>query len=401
MDKSHRLPPLEKEQITVGYMRLSDSAPLIMAKEGGFFARAGLNVRLQREVSWANIRDRLVMGELDAAQMLAPLPMMTSYGAGGIRANLLTGLSLSLNGNAITLSNQVYRDAGISAGNSSEQSLQAARALNTYIRRNENNHTLTFATVHLFSTHTYLLRLWLKAGGIDPDRDLRILVLPPEQMCDSLARGIIDGFCVGEPWNSLAVLQGIGSVASSGYHIWNNAPEKVLSVTADWHSNHPGTHARLRLALMEACQALTDTEFRKTAAETMSGPEYLDLPSMYLLPSLTGDYSFRKGEPTQHIENFHLFWDYQACFPWRSHAQTLVEMSAETMGKKFTQETISSLVQQCYRTDLYRESARLMGIESPTRDFKEDDRHDSQWQLEPGIELGADRMLDSLGGIND
>ena len=393
MDKPQRMPPIEKEQITVGYMRLSDSAPLIMAREAGFFADVGLDVQLQREVSWANIRDRLVMGDLDAAQMLAPLPMMTSYGAGGIRANLLTGLSLSLNGNAITLSNQIYRDSGISAGITAEHSLQAARKLNSYIAQRNSEQTLTFATVHLFSTHTFLLRAWLRAAGIDPDRDVRILVLPPEQMCDSLARGIIDGYCAGEPWNTLAVLQGIGCVASSGYSIWNNAPEKVLSVTDRWHNANPGTHTRLRLALMRACHALTVPEFRMRAAEIMSSTEYLDLPLKYLQPSLSGDYSFRKGDATQRIENFHLFWDYQACFPWRSHAERLIKLSAETMGKTFAQDMTSSLVQQCYRTDLYRSAARLMEVASPSKDNKPDDSHESDWEFESGIILGADRLL--------
>lgn len=386
-----RMPPLEKNKLTIGYMRLSDSAPLVMAEALGFYKQHDLEVTLRREVSWANLRDRLIMGELDAAQMLAPLPLMTTYGAGGMRANLLTGLSLSLNGNAITCSNQIYKDAGLAE--TEADPVASANRLSTYLQKARNGQTLTFATVHIFSTHTFLLRAWLKSGGIDPDQDVRIIVLPPEQMCDSLARGIIDGYCVGEPWNTVAVQQGIGSVVVSGYSVWNNAPEKVLCVTDNWHKSNPGAHTRLRMALILACQALANKEKRYEAAEILSAPEYLDLPVHYLAPSLTGDFCFRKGQPAKHIDNFHVFWDYQACFPWRSHASKLARLSAASLGRPVSEETESSLVQQCYRTDLYRESARLLNVVSPDSDYKKENSHENEWQFAKDIVLGADRML--------
>ena len=387
-----RIPPLEKNKLTIGYMRLSDSAPLVMAETLGFYEQYGLEVTLHREVSWANLRDRLIMGELDAAQMLAPLPLMTTYGAGGMRANLLTGLSLSLNGNAITCSNQIYVDAGLAETESNP--IESAKRLASYLQKARNGQTLTFATVHIFSTHTFQLRAWLKSGGIDPDQDVRIIVLPPEQMCDSLARGIIDGYCVGEPWNTIAVQQGIGSVVVGGYSIWKNAPEKVLSVTDNWHNQNPGTHSRLRLALIHACQTLANKEKRNEAAEILSTPEYLDLPVHYLVPSLTGDFCFRKGQPAKHIDNFHVFWDDQACFPWRSNASLLARLCAASLGRPVSEETESSLVQQCYRTDLYRESARLLGIVSPNSDYKKEDAYDGGRRIEEDIVLDADQMLD-------
>lgn len=387
-----KLPSVEKSQLTLGYMRLSDSAPLVMAEALGFYEQHGLQVTLHREVSWANLRDRLIMGELDAAQMLAPLPLMTTYGAGGMRANLMTGLSLSLNGNAITLSNRIYKDTRQAGADASPEDY--AKQLARVLQANGSAQTLTFATVHMFSTHTFLLRAWLKSGGIDPDHDVRIIVLPPEQMCDSLARGIIDGFCVGEPWNTVAVQQGIGSVIATGYSIWNNAPEKVLCVTEAWHKQNPGTHTRLRMALMQACAALADKNRRHEAAEILSSKEYLDLPMDYLLPSLTGDFCFSKGESTKNVEDFHVFWDYQACFPWRSHALMLAHLSADSLGRPLSEETESNLVQQCYRTDLYRESARLLDVVSPDKDYKKEDMHDSEWLFSEGIVLGADRILE-------
>src|SRR5690606_21782291 len=160
----------EKEHLKVGFMRLTDSAPLVLAQATGLFSRFGLDVELLREVSWANLRDKLVVGALDAAHLLAPLPMMTSFGAGGLRANLLTGLSLSLNGNAITLSRALWEKLHW------EKNPDAAgmtQALARHIDANRDQDVLTLATVHMFSMHTFQLRMWLKAGGIDPDRDVR------------------------------------------------------------------------------------------------------------------------------------------------------------------------------------------------------------------------------------
>ncbi|KJS04150.1 MAG: hypothetical protein VR73_15850 [Gammaproteobacteria bacterium BRH_c0] len=391
MTNNKQLPPPEKSSLTVGFMRLTDSAPLIMALEGGFFARYGLDVELVREVSWANLRDKLVVGTLDAAHLLAPLPMMTSLGAGGIRANLLTGLSLSLNGNAITLSHALWERMGVGAGCQTD-GLASARALRRQLD-NEPDQVITLATVHSFSMHTFMLRMWLKAGGVDPDRDVRIIVLPPEQMCDSLARGIIDGFCVGEPWNSVAVQQGIGTVAVSGYHIWNNAPEKVLGVTETWHNHNPATHLRLRLAVMAACGELTDPEQRKIAAEILSRRQYLDLPARALLPSLTGEFSFAKNQPPLSVPDFHIFSRYQAGFPWRSHGEWLVHQASDVLGKPLGDDVCRSLVQRCYRPDLYREAARYLGIASPSRDYKEEGKHPARWEFEAGIELGADMFL--------
>ncbi len=391
MSDPQRLAHAEITQIQLGYMRLSDAAPLILAKEAGLFAHYGLEVTLRREVSWANLRDKLVVGELDAAQLLAPLPMMTNIGAGGIRGSLLTGLSLGLNGNAITLSNRVWEDLGLHAIGSAPDPLQVVQRLSVKMR--ESGARLTLATVHAFSMHTFLLRTWLQAGGIDLDQDIRLLVLPPEQMCDSLARGIIDGFCVGEPWNTVAVEQGIGTVAASGYHIWNNAPEKVLGVTEQWHQSHPATHLRLRLAIMEACRQLTEEEARERIAEIMSQKHYLDLPVRLLLPSLTGKFRFSKHEDPVSIPEFHVFWKYQAGFPWRSQALWILEQSERLLGKTLSEEEKTALVQQSWRPDLYREAARLLGADSPSRDAKPENEHDGEWEFERGILLGADKRI--------
>ncbi len=392
MSDPARLPPAEITQLSLGYMRLTDSAPLILAKEEGLFERYGLDVTLHREVSWANMRDKLVVGDLDAAQLLAPLPMTTTFGAGGMRGNLITGLSLGLNGNAITLSNSLWDSLDLHYPGRLPDALQVVRTLGRSLKEKGAN-PLTFATVHAFSMHTFLLRLWLEAGGIDPDADVRVIVLPPEQMCDSLARGIIDGFCVGEPWSTVAVEQGIGTVAASGFQVWNNAPEKVLAVTEHWHDNYPATHLRLRLAAMAACKLLTQPEQRIRIAKIMSQRHYLDLPEKILLPSLTGDYRFSKNDDPVRVPEFHVFWKYQAGFPWRSHAQWIVQQTSSLLGKAISEDDTRALVQQSYRTGLYREAARCLGEVSPSHDYKEENRHGSPWEFESGITLGADVMI--------
>ena len=388
-----RLPLAEKSRLSLGYLRLTDSAPLILAQELGYYEKYGLEVSLQREVSWANVRDKIITGDLDAAQLLAPLPLATSLGVGGMRADVITGLALSLNGNAITLSQEL--DAAIEqrGGDAVTSARSTAVALGEYLSERASGSQLTFASAHSFSCHTFLLRHWLRAGGMDPDQEVRIIVLPPEQMVDSLSRGIIDGFCVGEPWNTLAVQYGVGAVQASGYQIWNNGIEKVLGVLDQWHQTHPGAHLRLRLALMETCSWLAQPDNRLQAASLLSHPDYLDLPVEALLPSLSGRFVFTKGHEPVDLPDFHVFGRYQAGFPWRSHGEWMLQQCGELLGKSLPQERVKSLVQQTYRTDLYREAARHLELACPSRDYKPDNAHDQAWEFEPGVEVGSDLQL--------
>lgn len=389
-----QLPSPEREELNIGYMRLSDSAPIIVAQALGLYEEFGLRVNLQREVSWANIRDKTIAGALDASQMLAPMPLITTLGAAGIRAPIITGLVLSLNGNAITVSSALWNKMAQVADPSrgAHDALATATALKTVMDQNPST-PLTFATVHSFSSHTLLLRKWLRAGGVNPDTDLRIIVLPPEQMVDSLAQGVIDGFCVGAPWNSIAVEYGAGIMATTGFEIWNNAPEKVLGVLESWHSRNPSTHLRLRLALMAACEWLGDMDNRRAAVAILSRPEYLDLPTDYLHPSLSGQIvQKREGNPLSQ-SNFHVFSSYSAGFPWRSQAESMLEQFAPLLGKAVAKDKLSALAQQCFRTDLYREAASRSGLEYPDQDYKPEGVHDKPWMLNERIELGSDLML--------
>lgn len=388
------LPHAEISELTLGYMRLTDSAPLILAEELGMYEKYGLKVHLQREVSWANIRDKLIAGTFDACQMLATMPLVTSLGATGIRAPMVTGLVLSLNGNGITLAPTLWeRMQQVSETElPSTDARVSARAFKNILRERLQQ-PFSLATVHNFSTHTILLRLWLQSAGIDPERDVRIIVLPPEQMVDSLAQGVIDGFCVGEPWNSIAVEYGVGTLAATGFQVWNNAPEKVLGVMQEWHTRHPATHLRLRLALMESCRWLADMKNRDQTVKILARSQYLDLPEDYLRPSLIGCIPRDRNGDTHQQAEFHVFSRYNAGFPWRSHAELLLRQCAAMLGKELDNNKLASLTQQCFRTDLYREAARKLGIPAPDKDTKTEGVHAQPWEYAPDIELGSDLIL--------
>lgn len=391
------LPPAENPELNLGFLKLSDSAPIIVAYELGIYERYGLDVQLRREVSWANVRDKVVMGELQAAQMLAPLPLSTTLGLGGLRATVITGLSLSLNGNAITLSSSLSEELAALGADPVRSAASSALALRQWIDEKGRGSQLTLAAAHGFSCHSFQLRRWLRAGGIDPDADVRIIVLPPQQMVDSLARGVIDGFCVGEPWNTVAVQLGVGCVQATGYQVWNNAPEKVLGVSEAWHERNPATHLRLRLALMEAARWLAQEGNREAVVGFLEAPQYLDLPTIRLTPSLTGQFQFEKDGPAIPMRDFHIFSRYQAGFPWRSGATRLLNHMGAQLGRTFGDEQAKALVQQCFRTDLYREAARYLGEPSPDSDYKQDDCHDEEWDFAQGITLGPDRLLPPAG----
>ena len=394
LTRNKTLPAAELKHLNLGYMRLTDSAPMIIAQHLGLYQEFDLDVTLHREVSWANIRDKTITSTFDACQMLAPMPLVTTLGAAGIRAPIITGLVLSLNGNGVTLSSSLWRKMTQCADGSQpiNDALASAQALRAILDKTQGS-LITLATVHSFSSHTLLLRKWLMAGGINPDTEVRIIVLPPEQMVDSLAQGVIDGFCVGAPWNNIAVAYGIGIMATTGFEIWNNAPEKVLGVLESWHSRNPATHLRLRLALMAACEWLSNMDNRKASVEILSRPEYLDLPADYIRPSLIGEILHDRSQTAQSRSNFHVFSSYHSGFPWRSQAESILDQFTPLLGKPVDLEKMASLAQQCFRSDLYREAATRAGLNYPKQDAKPEDVHSRPWMLDKDIELGSDLMV--------
>ncbi|MFT7547142.1 MAG: ABC-type nitrate/sulfonate/bicarbonate transport system substrate-binding protein [Candidatus Azotimanducaceae bacterium] len=356
----------EKQNIQLGYLQLNDAAPFVIAQALGLFTDYGLNVTLQREVSWANVRDKLASGTLDAAQMLAPLPAMTAMGVSGVRVTLVTGLVLSRNGNAVTLAANLLEDlVGVQLLDAScvGKELSATVVKDISLQQGRK---LTFAIVHAFSTHHLLLRRWLRQGGIDPDVDVTTLVIPPSQMADSLKSGVIDGYCVGEPWNTIAVQQGSGVIAALGAHLWQNAPEKLLCVTELWHQRHPNSHLRLRLALMQACDWLSIVDNRLEAAEILASKAFLDLDKKLLLPSLTGKIVMKKGGTITNIPDFHRFDLGAVAAADVDLARALVTESLELLGKSADGEMASRLAERCFKPELYEEAIAFLSASAET-----------------------------------
>jgi two-component system, oxyanion-binding sensor len=266
------LPAPEKPQLTLGFVPLIDACPLIVALELGYFEACGLDVSLSKEASWASIRDKVELGLLDAAQMPAGIPLAAALGLGYGHNPLVCTMGLGLNGNAITLSGTLY-DALQRAPGFGTEPAAAGAALAWYLRENPQERP-TFATVYTHSMHSFLQRYWLSACGIDLQR-IRQVVVPPPQMVDALKRGLIDAFCAGEPWNSVALQQQVGRVLISGHQIWHNAPDKVLGTTATWAEQNPASLQLLIMALLKACAWLDEPANRPRMFDILRQPQYL------------------------------------------------------------------------------------------------------------------------------
>lgn len=389
---------VEKPRLTLGFMPLNDCAPLVVALERGRFARHGLDVMLSREVSWANIRDKVAAGLLDGAHMLASMPLATTLGLGEVQQATVAPLSLDLNGNAITVSESLYRRMlDVDSGLFSRRPI-TAEVLKKLIDddRQDGRPPLTFAMVFPFSTHNYVLRYWLAAGGIHPDRDVRLIVIPPPQMVEHLASGVIDGFCVGEPWNAAAVSAGLGRTLITDYEIWNNKPEKVFGVNRAWAEQHPNTLRAVLMALLEAAQWLDDPNNRAEASKILSRPEYVDVPAEIIGMSMTGSFRYAATENPSPLPDFHVFYRYAATFPWQSHAVWLLTQMVR-WGQIGTEIDMCALARAVYRPDLYRVAAEGLGLCVPRGDEKTEGFHAGPWYVDGSpdpILMGPDRFID-------
>ena len=239
--------------LRIGYVPLSDAAPLLVAEALGLFAQHGVRVALSAQSAWAAVRDRLVHGALDGAHLLAPMPIAVACGLGGVRAELSVGTGIGRNGNTLTLSSKLAEEAGLAA----EGTPLPAAAFAQAVRRRAlaGQPTVRIAAVFPFSSHHYLLRHWLATGGLDPDRDVRLVVVPPSRTARALASGEVDGFCAGEPWGSHAAALGAGRIALTGGDIWPGHPEKVLAFR---HGLPNAAAVAVTAAVMAACRWVDD-----------------------------------------------------------------------------------------------------------------------------------------------
>ncbi|MDB5582770.1 MAG: nitrate transporter [Bradyrhizobium sp.] len=276
--------------LRIGFIPLVDAAALIVAVDKGFCTAEGLDVTLVREVSWSNVRDKLNIGLFDAAHLLAPVAIASSLGLGHVRVPIVAPFNLGLNGNAITVSPALHADimAELSGDRFDPMATALALARVVAARRKSGAEPLTFGMTFPFSTHNYQLRFWMAAGGVDPDEDVRLVVLPPPYMVDSLANGHVDAFCVGAPWNSVAVDLGVGHILHFVSDILVRAVEKVLAVRQDWSEKNPDVVAALIRAHDRAAEFIEQPQNRAEAARILSAPERIGVDPEVIQRTLGG-----------------------------------------------------------------------------------------------------------------
>ncbi|MGF6433424.1 CmpA/NrtA family ABC transporter substrate-binding protein [Bradyrhizobium elkanii] len=276
--------------LRIGFIPLVDAAALIVAVDKGFATAEGLDVTLVREVSWSNVRDKLNIGLFDAAHLLAPVAIASSLGLGHVKVPIAAPFNLGLNGNAITVSPALHAALMEELDGDRFDPMATAQALARVVakRRKSGAEPLTFGMTFPFSTHNYQLRFWMAAGGVDPDEDVQLVVLPPPYMVDSLANGHVDAFCVGAPWNSIAVDLGIGHILHFVSDILLSAVEKVLALRQSWSEKHPDIVAALVRAHLRAVEFIERPENRSEVARILAQPERIGVDASVIQRTLDG-----------------------------------------------------------------------------------------------------------------
>ncbi len=274
----------------IGFIPLVDAAALIVAVDKGFTAAEGLEVILVREVSWSNVRDKLNIGLFEAAHLLAPVAIASSLGVGHVKVPIVAPFNLGINGNAITVSPSLYAAIMAEIDGDRLDPMATARALARVVaaRRRRGAEPLTFAMTFPFSTHNYQLRFWMAAGGVDPDEDVRLVVLPPPFMVESLESGHVDGYCVGAPWNSIAVDHGVGHILHFVADILVHAAEKVLAIRQGWAEKNPDVVARLLRALSRGAEFIEEPGNRAEVARMLARPERIGVDAEVIQRTLDG-----------------------------------------------------------------------------------------------------------------
>ncbi len=357
-------------QITAGFKPLLDSAILVAAKEKGFAAAEGVDLELARETSWANIRDRLAVGHFQVAHVLAPMPIACNLGMTPLATPTIAAMALGLGGNAVTVSNTLWQAMSDAGATPDLDPARTGAALRTVVgaRGREGQPALRFAVVHPHSGHSYELRYWLAACGIDPTRDVEIVIVPPPLMPDALASRSIDGLCVGEPWNTACALLGHGHIATVKAAIWRSSPEKVLSAGSRWAEDQPEALAALLRALCRSAVWCADKGNHAELAAILSGSAYVSRPADWMLPALTGLLDVGQGRKVQ-ADDFFIPFAKAATFPWKSHALWFYSQMVR-WGQVAHSPRNAAIARETYRPDLYRSALKPLGVALPVANAK-------------------------------
>lgn len=346
----------EQRVLRAGYIPLMDASILIVAAELGFADAEGLRLELVRDVSWANVRDRLAFRQFDIAHMLSPMPVASMLGLGSNPSPTIAPFSLGRGGNAITLSLRIFeRMKSLTGLGDDADSLANAKALAALLAdmRARGEAVPTLGMTYPFSSHNYEFRYWLAAGGIDPDRDVKLVVVPPPLTSDALAAGAIDGFCVGAPWNMIASERGTGRIVAAKQDIWALAPEKVLGLRPDWAEANADTVSRLIVALDRAARWCDDADHHNQLAEILSAPEYIAASTSIIRSVLSGEFSLDARGTKRVVPDYFLFHRGAANHPRPDQASWIYSQMIRWGQTEFSPEGLGR-ARSAFRPDLYR-----------------------------------------------
>jgi len=368
----------EKAELTFGFIKLTDMAPLAIAYEKGFFEDEGLYVTLEAQANWKVLLDRVITGELDGAHMLAGQPLAATIGY-GTEAHIITPFSMDLNGNGITVSNEVWAmmkpDLPKQPDGLPVHPIEAKYLKPVVEKFKSEGKPFKMGMVFPVSTHNYELRYWLASGGLNPGyyspdnisgqiaADVLLSVTPPPQMPATLEAGTIQGYCVGEPWNQQAVFKGIGVPVITDYEIWKDNPEKVFGVTAKFAEENPVTMLALTKALIRAAKWLDEggNANRMEAVEILSRPQYVGADEEVIANSMTGTFEYEKGDKRD-VPDFNVFFRYNATYPYYSDAiwyLTQMRRWGQIADQK-PDDWYFEVAKKVYRPDIYLEAAKLV-----------------------------------------
>jgi nitrate/nitrite transport system substrate-binding protein len=370
------LADVEKKKLNIGFIALTDCAPIVIAKEKGFFEKYGLDVHVAKEGGgWPGIQQKVISGEYDFSHALAGMPIAATLGING-DAHLQALLSLDFNGNGITYGNNIIKEMEKYGMDQTKRPL-GSESLKKYIdakhaAEGANYQPLNFGMVHPVSTHNYELRYWMASSGIRPDEDTTIKPFPPPTMPSNLIAGNIEGYCVGEPWNERIVLKKKGSTLVTNYDIWNNNPEKVLQARADFVEKYPETTKAVMKAIIEAQMWLDESwEHRKEAAKILSKPNYVKAPVNVLEKSMTGTFQYLKGQDSEPNPMFNVFANYYAAYPFYSHGMWFITQMYR-WGQLDKAVNMKEVIEKVYRPDLFAEAAKEVNYSLPPSPWKID-----------------------------
>ena len=379
--------------LSAGFLPLLDSVLLVLAHELGFAEEEGIALKLTRETSWANIRDRSALGHFDVAQMLAPMPIAASLGLTPIATPTIAPVVLGLGNNAITVSKELWA-AMVEAGALGDlDPITTGQSLAKVVQTSPRK--LRFGVVHQTSSHNYELRYWLAASCIRPDVDVEIVVLPPPLLPDAMGAGGIDGYCVGEPWNSIGVAENGGHIATVKALIWQSSPDKVIGIRERWADEHPDLVAGVIRAVYRAGLWCADPANHAEAAAIMADPAYLGHSRQLVERALSGIFDIGAGK-VRTVADFYIPHAGAANFPWKSHALWYYSQMVR-WGEVAALPANATRAAATFRPDLYRAALAPLAATVPSGDFKIDGIRTVAGELPtangtPG--MGPDRFFD-------